>query len=317
MSRAFLFGAGVTKAEYPQAPLTNDFFSILQGRNYSLFDAIRKASGIQHLRNENIETVMDMSDQFSPSAKSVFLESVHSAIYELLAEPTQSTRQFIDSYTAGQYVKPPTLLKALLNDARLSTDDFFMTLNYDLYLDREVIMIQGMIDYGIKSEHLAYSQSSESFPLLNKPLFSVYHLHGALSWEIGGGKISTHRGAVRPKYTRTGSSLCLMPPGKKELHPILKPIWQTAEERLLKADELIIIGCSLNPKDKELIDVLKKGPNKIKIIYLDPQLSKSEHTTIEENAYHANLGKRFKSYPYGFNLLGPGNGQGAIEFIFS
>ena len=111
-----------------------------------------------------------------------------------------------------------------------------------------------------------------------------------------------------------------MPPGIKELSPILKVIWENAEHKLLKSDELIIIGCSLNPEDKKLIDLIrtfrdKKGINKIKIIHYIPGLSGEEYTDL---TFENIIGVGYKGYGHGFNLNGPSrNTPGAIKFIFS
>lgn len=321
MTRAFLLGAGVTRAAYDKAPLANDFLVILKQRKSTLYGEIEDAVSPylvanRRLYKENIETIMGMSYQFSPSAQISFLSSVHSAIYELLAEITESTETDIKPYLAGRKTLRQRLLKTMLNDKRLSENDFFMTLNYDLYLDREVMfaMNQKKINYGIKGDFLQLN--SVSLPLMEEPIFSVYHLHGSLNWEMVGDRIKPYLGAILPRDPRSGSTVCIVPPGKKELNPVLKSIWEVAEERLINADELIIIGCSLNPDDKELIELLKKGPDKIKIISLDNQVSQS-YIHREEKAYHSDLGKRYKAYPYGFNLHAPGGGQGAIEFIFS
>jgi hypothetical protein len=173
------------------------------------------------------------------------------------------------------------------------------------------------IDYGFKE---SFVQSTGAFPLSFGKQFSVYHLHGSLNWRLMGDKIKVNFGAIHPQYSRMGSNLCLIPPGKKELNPILKHIWYTAEKRLLKADELIIIGCSLNPKDYELMDLLKKyveanGSETIKFI----------HNNLIENRFVRNkflnyfqnyIGRGFKDYQFGFNLIGPEGSSGAIEFIF-
>ena len=191
------------------------------------------------------------------------------------------------------------------------------------------------------------------FLVLNTSHFSVYHLHGSLNWEIIRDKINIDVGAITPQHNRLGSNLCLVPPGQKELNPVLKSIWATAEERLLKADELIIIGCSLNPEDIRLIGVIKKfvdkkGADNVKIIYLSNQLESDYQKGItqkgntitysppdpSESNYDEIIGDGFKKYTYGFNINAPIESlksikpgtiifesqvykPGAIEFIFS
>ncbi|MFA5795116.1 MAG: hypothetical protein WC980_08670 [Candidatus Brocadiia bacterium] len=321
MSRAFLIGAGATRAEYPGAPLSDDFLKLLGGRNPALYQRIKESviphiGGEKQLYDANIEDLMDISYKFPKEVQNTLLDSVHSAIYELLADTTQSDVAYIHNYINGNVIREPSLFKTLLLDGRLNKDDFFMTLNYDLYLDREVLLINnGRIDYGIRDEFKLFDNDI-SLRLLPDQIFSVYHLHGSLNWQLTGDKITVLRGAIRPKYTRDGSSVCIVPPGRKELNPSLKSIWDVAESRLKNADELIIIGCSLNPDDIELIDLLKKGPDRIKVINWDKRLSQA--TAIEEeNAVNRNLGKRYRAYHHGFRLHPLSGGQRAFDFIFS
>ncbi|MBU3905361.1 MAG: hypothetical protein KJ906_04415 [Nanoarchaeota archaeon] len=328
MVKAFLIGAGATRAQYfresHRAPLSVDFFELLAMRNRQLFRDIEKAIRPyinETLQDSNIEEVMTLSQKFPQSTNTSFQESLYQAIYELLAEPTESNESDINRYIRGNIGRGPTNFKILLNDPRLKEKDFFMTLNYDLYLDREVLTIQGSIDYGIdiriiNKDDMINRNYEIRFP--RESIFSIYHLHGSLNWELlTNGTIHIKKGPVQPRHTRIGSNICLIPPGIKELTPVLQSIWKIAEQRLLLADELIIIGCSLNPEDKQLIELIKKfvkkhGANSVKIIY------KSENTDSKLlDNYCDIVGKGFKNYPYGFDINGPGDKPGAIEFIFS
>ena len=125
-------------------------------------------------------------------------------------------------------------------------------------------------------------------------------------------KIFLHGGAIPPRYMRTGSNLCIVPPGKKQLYPILKHVWEKATSRLMQADELIIIGCSLNPSDANLMDLIKafiniRGIENIKLIYKgDRQMYRDRFNIADDQLYN-----------YGFHLHNPNpNNIGAIEFIF-
>lgn len=324
MVRAFLIGAGATKAEYLEAPLSNDFFGILKKTNKPLFNKINDVIHVHlgpaaaPLEDFNVEDVMELAVNFPESNRISFLGNLHSAIYELLASRTESTSEDIKGYLRGTIQRPQALLKTLLVDSRLKKDDFFITLNYDLYLDREILSINhGKIDYGIKEEHLGWIKEIN---LSSKPDFSVYHLHGSLNWEIVNNAIGVHLGAVRPRSSRVGSNLCLVPPGNKEFPPMLKPIWEVAENRLMEADELIIIGCSLNVKDTALIKLIKKFVNKkgaknVKIIYKKDDLFGGS----EKVNYLKIVGQEITLFPFGFFINGPdprSGRHGAIEFIF-
>ena len=146
---------------------------------------------------------------------------------------------------------------------------------------------------------------------------SVYHLHGALNWTFAGNnrdKIDIEKGAVLPSWRRGNNNLCLVPPGKKELYPILKQLWKVSEERLIKSDELIVIGCSLNPNDNELNSLISKfvklkGSNKVKII--------TSNDSQSINNYHRIIGQGLNLDNHGFNLINPTGYKGSLEFIFS
>lgn len=334
MSRAFLIGAGATKARYPDAPLSDDFLNKLRTKHGGLFSTIEKAvkdiiRPEKSLHQMNIEEIMKLSYRLKPSYRDALLQSLYSAIYELLAKTTESTETAIYTYLTRQRITEPPLLRTLLINQQLTSNDFFMTLNYDLYLDREIISVNQAINYGLTDDYIQVSYgrdySTYQIPVVTKGRYPVYHLHGALNWvkALNEQKIIIYPGAVLPQYGREGADLCLIPPGMKELNPVLKILWETAEQRLLNADELIIIGCSLNREDKELINLVhkfrdKKGIDKIKIIHDRPDLT----SDYIDNTYTNIIGNGHKPYRWGFNLTSPnvdleGGDLGAIEFIFS
>ena len=311
MTRAFLIGAGATKAQYDNAPLSYDFFNKLRSNYNPFFSAINQSiskyiKNMGPLEKLNVEDVMKLSYDFPDVNRTSFLDSLHSSIYRLLVNSTQSDPGYFQSYVKGEQLTHPTLFLNLLNDSSLNKEDFFMTLNYDLYLDREILYRQQKINYGITKDN--YKQSK--ITVVNEAELSLYHLHGSLNWNfVGDNKININNGAIIPQY-RGGSNICLVPPGVKKLEePVLKSIWSIAKKRLLKSDELIIIGCSLNLEDTELINLIKgfvdkKGSDKIKIIYLKDQNSQE----FEKN-YKEVFGDNYKRYHHGFNLE-------AIEFLF-
>jgi hypothetical protein len=329
MSRAFLLGAGATKARYPNAPLTNDFLAKLRMKPNGLFGTIEKAvkdliSPEKPLHLMNIEKIMKSFYELEPSYRDTLLPSLYSAIYELLAQETGSDETYFYNYLNGKVITEPPLLRTLLINQKLTHNDFFMTLNYDLYLDREIISVNHAINYGLTHDYIQVNPSRSGFgysiPVAPDSLYPVYHLHGALNWVKTSNerKIIIYPGAVLPQHGREGSNLCLIPPGMKEFNPVLKILWKNAEQKLRSSDELIIIGCSLNPEDKELIDLIckfrdEKGVDKIKIIHHVPDFTENQI----DNTYVNIIGKGYKGYPYGFNLNDPKRDVvGAIEFIF-
>jgi hypothetical protein len=316
MARAFLIGAGATKAQYDNAPLSADFFKILMDTDPVLYehikDVIRSIPGGE-LSERNIEKLIVQADELPISNKNKFYECIYQAIYQLIAKQTDSTEKLMQQYLNPNKTYPPTLFKTLLDDHRLNDDDFFMTLNYDLYLDREIIKVHKKINYGIGDEMI---NLKNDFPISTLTPNAVYHLHGSLNWEmINQNRINLYHGARLPEYIRSNSNLCLVPPGRKELNPILKSIWQVATKKILDADELVVIGCSLNRMDHELINLVtgfsqNKDANKIKIVYMQ--------SAKEAVNYNQILRGKFIDYPFGFVIEGPSNRAftGAIEFIY-
>ena len=317
MTRAFLIGAGATRAQYPAAPLSTDFMAKLKTMEEPLFTHIKKTIdahiGPNEIENLDLEILMKMSYTFPLSVKDDLIESLHLAIYKLLRETTGIGGGGISHSINNRKNEPPTRFKRLLTDNRLNSKDFFMTLNYDLDLDCEIIRMQNSIDYGIPTNMI--SNREGGINPNNNQEFSLYHLHGSLNWyRINDSSIVLTNSPFTPEVKRSGSNVCIVPPGRKELNHVLKSVWESSLSRLIKADELIIIGCSLNPQDSELINLIKSfvkknGTNKVKIIYVgNDSKSKSNYEEV--------LGGGFVTYPYGFNISGPKGQKGAIEFIF-
>jgi hypothetical protein len=327
MRRAFLFGAGATKAQFPNAPLSNDFFEKVHEVNGLLFDAIRSVitpyiSG--DLRKMNIEEIMIRTLKLPLSQKRQLISNIHNAISIVLNKNT------LIGDIRQSYNGPETLFKTLLNDERLSEDDIFLTLNYDLYLDREIYSLNNKIDYGLNEEFIQRNIRNLNVRPDNK--HSLYHLHGALNWELigGGNKLKITSASIVPKYTRTGSNMCIVPPGQdKQFNKILQTVWTVAEKRLMASDELIIIGCSLNPNDHALLQLIdryrsEKGSKAIKAIYLGTSIVTGQY---EEKDHILEFGNPYKNlnvdvshlYPFGFNIIGPKEMPdiGSLEFIFS
>jgi len=312
MTKAFLIGAGATKAQYATAPLCNDFFQRLSEKNNKLFNFLKNAVKT-HINRDieklNIEYVMKLYDSFPETLKTQFMVSIYRAIYDLLAKTTGSLEGEIRTAMQRANVLYVTHFQTLLLDPRIDETDFFMTLNYDLYLDREVLTIEKKIDYGIDPKSLYHDYAFKS----NEQNFSVYHLHGALNWRNAGNKIQVEIGAIEPVQGRKGSNLCIVPPGRKalELYPAMQTVWKTAEYRLLnEANELVVIGCSLNPGDKELCNLVKKfvdknGSKNVTVIY---NINNDMNYVKIDQEYMKIIKGPFKVYRNGLN-------NNAIEFI--
>jgi len=334
MVRAFLFGAGATKSQYDDAPVCADFFDKLRVANHELFSHLY-TTVTPHIKGSflktNVEDVMNLMSSLPHSIQLSFLESVHQAIYILLVSSTKSDIGAINAAKAGQDFAGPTLMKTLLTDKRLNTYDFFMTLNYDLYLYRELLVMQNYIDYGFAPLKEHGLVQTANVKVMETGEHTLFHLHGALNWEYyDANGIQVNDRPIFPKYAQNGSNLCLVPPGVKKISPTLKLIWEEAEKRVTKADELIIIGSSLNSSDKELIQLVElfvkhKGAENVKVIFQDkesdylPQSDRAQiHSSSQHNHYKTIIGKDCKLYPHGFKINGPIHNPkyGALEFVF-
>lgn len=309
MKRAFLLGAGATCAQYPDAPVCQNFFEKLDNVNDKLHDELQNViqpyTNNNPLRKLNVEYLMELYDKFPKSLQKKYSISLFSAIHQVLVKQTESREEDIKRHMQ-ELQTPTTLLNTLLQDDRLNENDFFMTLNYDLYLDREILAVNDNINYGIPLDMI---DSHHKF--LDKSAgLTVYHLHGAFNWEMSGKKINIHLGAINPKFSRNGPNILLVPPGEKKFPPFLKKLWSEVEARLLNIDELIIIGCGVNKNDKELTNLIKKfvenrGRKNIKVV------DKAEKNALLKKQMHFEeiFGGRFKFFTPGFNM-------NSIEFIF-
>ena len=82
------------------------------------------------------------------------------------------------------------------------------------------------------------------------------------------------------------------------------------------ANELIIIGCSLNQNDKRLIKLIQsfvssRGSDKVKVVY-----KKERDDNSLENHYKTIIGSDLKIYEHGFNIIDWVSRTSSIEFIF-
>ena len=326
--RAFLIGAGATKAQYSESPLSSDFFKILERySNRGLKEVVVGINRILHslgisnsLRSFSLEELMiEVQNRASNSQATLraFQGYLYTAIYYLIGMKTGSTIIEIRDYLNGN--RTPTLFHLLLTDPRCNEHDFFMNLNYDLYLDRVILRVRrGKIDYGLQRANCRierYSLPKVGYvDIDNSLIYSVYHLHGALNWELDkNNQLVIHLlNAIppQPERNKVGSTVLITPPGKKILgddYNLLQSVWNVARSRLLnKATELIIIGSSLNEQDEELVNLVRKfidknGIENVKIIYGGNKKQRNHYINI--------LGKGFKEYDKGFE-------EKAIDFIF-
>lgn len=305
MVRAFILGAGATRADYPNAPLDADFFQKLRSFRGDLEGALEEE--LSELRPDyregGLEKILMEIETFSDSRQRYLRENIYKGMYSLIAQNTDSDSGFDNTFNNQ---KKTTSHKILVS--KCSDSDFFITLNYDLSLDMAVW--EDRASYTARHSYIDYGflgiQNVGKLLVTEERRKSVYHLHGSLNWSIReDNEIVVHPKAMPPLQSSSQLNPFIVPPGPKEYPPLIEHIWDTAKQRLKKADELIVVGCSLNPADEKLLELIKewrtKHPKaKTRVIHLDPSL---------EERYRGTLGRETVFFDKGFGL-------DAIDFIF-
>jgi len=320
MSKAFVVGAGLTRASYGLSPLSTDFFRLLSERNKDIYESIKSVlpeAKYPDLLVVNIEDLLSDMNAFSPTIQVHLYGNILKAIYLLIAETTESTRAGMNKHLGREdYNSAPKIVQSLINHPSIDNKDFFLTLNYDLVLDREVLKKQKYINYGLD---INLVKNIGRFMVSNEKSLSVYHLHGTLNWEKNGqSNLIIHPGAILPNQKDLDSDMYIVPPGYKTIeNDTYKRIWKTAKNRLKsETTELVIIGCSLNKEDKDLTNLINAFLDKIgekdkikaiKIIDLDSNSKKDVDYTHHKHINHHEIG--ILTYMKGFD-------HEAIDFIF-
>ena len=105
MKRAFLIGAGATKAVIPEAPLSKNFLESLKNRKESkkLFEDMKQnfkeiLSKQDKFEDVDIEYLMNASEEQGESLKDSLNTCVHNAIYTLLGKLTDNLNSDIKLY---------------------------------------------------------------------------------------------------------------------------------------------------------------------------------------------------------------------------
>lgn len=311
MTKAFILGAGATRAVYPNCPLDNDFFDKLRSFCPDLEGRLSEELSkiMPEFRKAGLEKVlMTIESESSPTTKMHLREDIYKGIYRLIAEHTDSNIGFDQTFNNP---KPTTYHKTLVS--KCNDNDFFITLNYDLTLDMAVWADRA--DYNNKWSIIDYGFSegdklgSNLFVVNMDHKKSVYHLHGSLNWGIKkDGEMKAYRSAIPPLRSSSQLNPFIVLPGPKEYPTPIENIWNAAKRRLEGADELIVIGCSLNPGDRKLLELIGEwlighfGAKK-KVVYL-------KQNKGDKWYYNEMLGEDTLFFDKGFNLE-------AIEFIFN
>lgn len=287
MVRCFLIGAGASAAQSDilgligeKLPLNKDFLSQLEytcpAEFASLYEVYRDYSGNESTGSFTSLTLEDFSNlarTFEESTQKTILKTLYKSIHKLISKPSQSTLNKVELYLSGNYSGAPPYYEQLLETC--DENDFFVSLNYDLILDRCIMRERTIrnvgsksIDYGLDPSHI---RTDTTITVQNDNKFTVYKPHGSVNWQKSGGgdKIFISLGALDQDNPTNENLVAVLPINKEPEFPS-NLLWEIATERAKKADELIILGCSLQKEDKMLIKFIDEwklsGNNKVKIV---------------------------------------------------
>jgi hypothetical protein len=243
----YLFGAGATHAEVAAIEIETDEMKVglgmgnvtkrvmLETQKENFFDCVRMFLGTED--NTNIELLISL---FESNGNDI--EGSTDKIVNRLKELVQND---ITKMLTPERFKKFSLHKALFELHKIISDKEalhgIITLNYDTVLDEAYEEHYGYKpDYSFSSLREKSPSGEEKIPLLK--------LHGSFDW--GSIKIA---GRLRPV------SIIPLGANKNYLRLPYNFIWGRALEILAECDILRVIGCSLNPNDIHLIDLLFKA----------------------------------------------------------
>lgn len=177
---------------------------------------------ITFLEDSPTRIYRDFSDQIRDAFSSVLIERLDAVEKELGQNSSRLYAALVDMYSV---------------QGTAETLGGFLTLNYDLLLERALIELGRGVDYGVNTSTLGDPSSA----------VKVLKLHGSFGW--------SEEWPIHAELRHTPGFW--IPPGirkSKNEYPF-NAIWGSARE-LLACDVLRIIGCNLGPNDWDLVSLL-------------------------------------------------------------
>ena len=262
--------------------------------NPLLYQDLREILHIDHaiLVSYTLEHFSDEVRKLPASLRTSAQTILYQAIYDLLCLRSKSKDVDIIKYLAGKdvtysasggmYVQCPSPLYEQLFYG-LKSEDFFISLNYDLILDKCVMKrrfldagskyVDGAIitvDYGFSS---SYASTSVDLRLIQDNILTIYKPHGSFNWIKGAhGQIEVRPGAKDSfQLGKDGDCevVAVLPIDKTKVFPS-NVIWDAAKKRVKEADELIVLGCSLQSTDLDLMELISiwkaAGHKNVKVV---------------------------------------------------
>ncbi len=158
----------------------------------------------------------------------------------------------------------------------------FVSLNYDIVLDKAIRATGYGLEYGFYGNHSDHLEQGGKIPL--------YKLHGSLNWSFCPlcGEISEHEEKIAHLLFKESDSIDCLNCGSGNSQAIiiaptlyksynisrLHNVWDSASRAISACDRLIIIGYSLAPADTSIIATLKRALNapdrKREIVVVNP-----------------------------------------------
>lgn len=295
MKTVYIFGAGASAAE--GAPVVRNFFGTAyqffkKDQHYTDFDIVWEfleyfygaktgiSSGADLEKYPEIDEIFSIVDWYLLHDQAFSARFPRARLYDLKTELVKLISMTLDrSRPAGESVHQKFVFNVLNNNQELPA---FISLNYDIILDRAIRAAGYGVEYGFYGSHSDHIKTPGKIPL--------YKLHGSLNWSFCPlcGEISEHDERVAHLLIEESNSITCLNCGVKNSQAViiaptlyksykisrLQNIWDSAGLAVGRSDRLVIIGYSLASSDTSIIAMLKRALNapdkKREIIVINP-----------------------------------------------
>ncbi|BAF60200.1 NAD-dependent protein deacetylases [Pelotomaculum thermopropionicum SI] len=282
MKAVYIFGAGASAAE--GAPVVRNFFRMA----YRYFKEEQYDAGLEIVweflehfygkrsvissgsdldRYPGIDEIFNIVDwyllhnqAFSARFPQKRLDDLKTALVKLISMTLDR------SLPPDNSIHRSFVLRALQESREVPT---FISLNYDIVLDRAIRAAGCRPEYGFYGSHRDHLGQAGQVPL--------YKLHGSLNWSFCPlcGEIAEHNEKVAHLlFSENSPIVCMNCGGANPQAVIIAPtlyksykisrlqnVWDSACAAISQCDRLVVIGYSLDPADTSIIATLKRALN--------------------------------------------------------
>ncbi len=282
MKTVYMMGAGASAAEgapvvgnflrtayaffkreqyYRELDIVWEFLEYFYGRKTRIDseDCLDNYPGIDELFNI-VDWYLLHDQAFSVRFPLARLHDLKTALVKLISMTLDRSLPPVDGIHHG-------FVARVLNAGRNAST--FISLNYDIILDRAIRAGGYGVEYGFYGNHGEHLQSPDRVPL--------YKLHGSLNWSFCPlcGEISEHNERVAHLLIEEGNSITCLNCGMGNSRAViiaptlyksykisrLHNVWDSAGLAVSRCDRLVIVGYSLAPSDTSIIAMLKRALN--------------------------------------------------------